>query len=117
MPQKNKVWGDPLLTIYHYLKINLNGLIVYFQTLIKRLFMNTTNSTPLSLQCDFSDELIFPDRFVREEECKLISGLSRTRRWELEQEGKFPLRIKISERSITWKLSSLLNWMEERANA
>ncbi|NQZ27436.1 MAG: AlpA family phage regulatory protein [Colwellia sp.] len=57
------------------------------------------------------------NRFVREAECKLITGLSRTRRWELEKEGKFPKRIKLSERAIAWDLKSLLKWMEERCNA
>lgn len=57
------------------------------------------------------------DRFVRETECKHISGLSRTRRWELERVGKFPKRIQLSERAIAWRLSDLMSWIEERANA
>jgi len=56
------------------------------------------------------------DRFIREAECKQITGLSRTRRWELEKEGKFPKRIKLSERAIAWLLSDLMNWIEERCN-
>jgi prophage regulatory protein len=56
------------------------------------------------------------DRFVREAECKQITGLSRTRRWELEKEGKFPKRHKLSERAVAWKLSDLVNWIEERCN-
>lgn len=56
------------------------------------------------------------DRFVREAECKAITGLSRTRRWELEKEGKFPTRIKLSSRAVAWSLKSLMQWMEERAN-
>jgi prophage regulatory protein len=57
------------------------------------------------------------NRFVREAECKLMTGLSRTRRWELEKEGKFPKRIKLSERAVAWRFSDLMNWMEERVNA
>ena len=57
------------------------------------------------------------NRFVREAECKQITGLSRTRRWELEKEGKFPKRIKLSERAVAWQLSDLMIWMEERVNA
>ncbi|AWB68464.1 transcriptional regulator [Saccharobesus litoralis] len=56
------------------------------------------------------------DRFVREAECKTITGLSRTRRWELEQVGKFPKRIKLGERAVAWRLSDLMNWIEERSN-
>ena len=66
---------------------------------------------------DFSTEINSINRFVREAECKQITGLSRTRRWELEKEGKFPQRIKLSERAIAWDLKSLLKWMEERCNA
>jgi len=57
------------------------------------------------------------DRFVREAECKQITGLSRTRRWELEQVGKFPKRIKLGERAVAWRLSDLMNWMEALGNA
>ena len=56
------------------------------------------------------------DRFIREAECKQITGLSRTRRWELEQIGKFPKRIKLGERAVAWRLTDLMNWIEERAN-
>lgn len=56
------------------------------------------------------------ERFVREAECKQITGLSRTRRWELERKGLFPKRIKLSERAIAWRLSDLHSWIEERSN-
>lgn len=65
----------------------------------------------------FYTEIKIPKRFVREAECKFITGLSRTRRWELEKEGKFPKRIKLSERAVAWRLSDLMSWMEERSNA
>lgn len=57
------------------------------------------------------------DRIVREAECKLISGLCRTSRFEKEKKGLFPKRIQISERAIGWRLSDLMAWVEERANA
>ena len=79
--------------------------------------MLPTNKGTLSLQPEFNGEIKLTNRFVRENECKLITGLSRTRRWELEKEGKFPKRIKLSERAIAWDLNSLLKWMEERCNA
>lgn len=56
------------------------------------------------------------DRFVREAECKQITGLSRTRRWELEKAGLFPKRVKLSERAIAWRLTALMAWIEERSN-
>jgi prophage regulatory protein len=66
---------------------------------------------------DFNTGINSTNRFVREAECKQITGLSRTRRWELEREGKFPKRIKLSERAVAWRLSDLMGWMEELSNA
>lgn len=78
--------------------------------------MLPTNKGILSLQSDFNSEISLTNRFVREAECKQITGLSRTRRWELERESKFPKRVKLSERAVAWRLSDLMNWMEERCN-
>jgi len=78
--------------------------------------MNSNNKDISSLQCNINSEVKFTNRFVREIECKSITGLSRTRRWELEKEGKFPKRIKLSERAVGWCFSSLMNWMEERCH-
>jgi prophage regulatory protein len=57
-----------------------------------------------------------PDRIVREPECKKRSGLSRTTRWRLEREGKFPKRVKITEFSHGWLDSKLNKWIVERAS-
>jgi len=78
--------------------------------------MNSNNKDILSLQFNTNGEGKFIDRFVREAECKLLTQLSRTRRWEKEKEGKFPKRIKLSERAVAWRLSDLMNWMEERCH-
>lgn len=57
------------------------------------------------------------DRFVREPECYERTQLSRTTRWRLERQGKFPKRRRISENAIGWLDSELTAWMEERAAA
>ena len=54
------------------------------------------------------------DRIVREAECAAITGLSRTRRWELEQTGDFPRRRKLSERASGYLLSELQVWIKSR---
>jgi len=69
-----------------------------------------------ALTPNFNHEMKIVNRFVREDECKSITGLSRTRRWELEKEGKFPKRVKLSERAVAWLLSDLMSWIEERCN-
>ena len=57
------------------------------------------------------------DRIVREPEALAITGLSRTRRWELEQSGKFPRRVKLSERASGYLHSELMVWVESRPRA
>ncbi|MGJ8694199.1 MAG: helix-turn-helix transcriptional regulator [Thalassotalea sp.] len=76
------------------------------------MLLQKTNTALINL----TKTITTSDRFVREAECKQISGLSRTRRWELERDGKFPKRIQLSERAIAWRLSDLMAWIEERAN-
>ena len=55
-----------------------------------------------------------PHRLVREPECHAISGLSRTTRWRLEREGKFPQRRRLSTNSIGWVLAELEDWARAR---
>ncbi|MBD8153333.1 helix-turn-helix transcriptional regulator [Pantoea agglomerans] len=52
------------------------------------------------------------DRIVREEECKHLTGLSRTTRFMLEKEGKFPLRRKIGGNRVGWLLSEISEWQQ-----
>ena len=54
------------------------------------------------------------DRFVREAECREITGLGRTTRWEMERAGKFPPRRRLSHNSVGWLASELKRWMRSR---
>ncbi len=56
------------------------------------------------------------DRFVREDECKNITGLSKTTRWRMEQKGTFPSRVRIGNRIVAWKLSKLNQWLESQGD-
>ena len=56
-----------------------------------------------------------PDRFLREEEVRYITGLSRTTRWRLQRDGKFPRRRKISTNAVGWLASEINAWMTERS--
>lgn len=51
---------------------------------------------------------------LREKKVIDITGLSRTTIWRQEREGKFPRRIKISERAVGWLKSDILNWLKDR---
>lgn len=48
---------------------------------------------------------------IREEKCKKMTSLSRSRRWELERIGGFPLRSHLGRNSCTWLLSDVLWWV------
>ena len=42
----------------------------------------------------------------------LITKLSRVTIWRLEKEGKFPPRIKISQKRIGWRKDEIAKWIE-----
>ncbi|HAI5189696.1 TPA: helix-turn-helix transcriptional regulator [Escherichia coli] len=48
---------------------------------------------------------------IREDKCKEMTTLSRSRRWELEQQGAFPGRQHLGRNSCTWLLSDVLWWV------
>ena len=54
------------------------------------------------------------DRFLRNREVGERTGLSRTTRWRLERDGKFPKRRQISPNSVAWLESEIRSWMEAR---
>ena len=56
------------------------------------------------------------DRFLREKQCRDITGLSRTTRWRLERAGLFPKRYSISPGAVAWLESQVQEWIESRAN-
>jgi predicted DNA-binding transcriptional regulator AlpA len=54
------------------------------------------------------------DRIVREAERKALTTISRSQAWVQEQKGLFPKRVKLSQNSVGWRLSDLLEWIESR---
>ena len=65
----------------------------------------------------FVGENAWIDRFIGETECKAITSLSRTTRWRLEKQRKFPGRRNLSPNRCAWLLSEVLAWQRERAAA
>ncbi|MCD8548653.1 MAG: AlpA family transcriptional regulator [Aeromonadaceae bacterium] len=57
------------------------------------------------------------ERLCREAERKRITSLSRSRAWELEQQGKFPTRRRLGSNSCAWLLSDLLLWLHQQPQA
>ncbi|MGH9829837.1 MAG: helix-turn-helix transcriptional regulator [Blastocatellia bacterium] len=51
---------------------------------------------------------------MREAECHLVTGLSRTTRWRLERNGQFPKRRRLSANATGWLLSEIHAWLSTR---
>ncbi len=68
---------------------------------IRTLDMQTTNDLVI-------------DRLVKEKERKHITTISRAQAHQLEKEGRFPKRRRISNRSVAWLLSELHEWVKTR---
>lgn len=64
-----------------------------------------------------TDSTLHENRFLREPEVHQITGLSRTTRWRLEQNGLFPRRRRISANAVAWLESELREWIASREAA
>jgi prophage regulatory protein len=53
-------------------------------------------------------------RVVRERECRRLTGLSRTTRWDLERKGQFPRRHRITAHSVGWLECEVQEWIRRR---
>lgn len=54
------------------------------------------------------------DRILRNSDLDAITGISRTTRWRMEQNGQFPKRRQISYGAVGWASSEVETWMQER---
>ena len=52
------------------------------------------------------------DRIIREPECRKLTGLCRTTRYIMENEGRFPRRVQLGGRAVGWKLSDVQEWID-----
>ena len=51
-------------------------------------------------------------KILNVKDVSLITKLSRVTIWRLEKEGKFPPRIKISQKRIGWRKDEVAKWIE-----
>lgn len=51
------------------------------------------------------------DKRIREDECGDITSLSRSTRWKMEQQSRFPARCHFGRNSCAWLLSDVLWWV------
>lgn len=61
-----------------------------------------------------NNETTITDRTVREHECRHLTGLCRTARYELEKKGKFPARRNLGGRAVGWLHSEIQSWLAAR---
>ena len=56
-------------------------------------------------------------RFIRERECRGITGLSRSTRRRLERTADFPRRRRIAPNAVGWVESEIFAWIRSRSDA
>ena len=52
--------------------------------------------------------------YLRDREVGILTKLSKSTRWRLEREGKFPKRRQLSAKAVGWLASELEEWMSSR---
>lgn len=52
--------------------------------------------------------------YLREPQVREATGLSRSTRWRLESQGKFPARRQLSSNTVGWLRSEVEAWMRTR---
>ena len=57
------------------------------------------------------------DRFIRMNELAPMLGLAKSSIYRLIKENKFPKQIKLTERTVVWRLSVINKWVEDKENA
>lgn len=63
---------------------------------------------PLAVSAEYGESLLSA------QEVKVKVGLSRSTLWRLENDRRFPKRIRISKSRVAWKKSEIEKWIEER---
>ena len=64
-----------------------------------------------------NDETTHMIRILRRPDVQALTGLRKTRLDELERQGKFPQRIRISDRATGWRSDEVAAWIEARPRA
>lgn len=54
------------------------------------------------------------DRIVREREVARLTQLSRSTRWRLSRQGRFPKSLALSPGARGWRLSEITEWLRTR---
>ena len=52
-----------------------------------------------------------PPTLLREAKVRELTGLSRTTRWRLERDGRFPQRVQLGPRCVGWVEGEVRAWL------
>ncbi len=69
----------------------------------------------MTVQLSTKNDFIVSDHLIREDERRFITSISRAQAYELEKKCLFPARVKIGQRSVAWRLSEIITWVEKRS--
>jgi prophage regulatory protein len=53
-------------------------------------------------------------KFLREPQVYALTGLSKSTRWRLEKEGRFPKKRQLSAKSVGWLAQEIEEWIQTR---
>ena len=53
-------------------------------------------------------------RILRDAAVQERTGLSKSTRWRLERDGKFPQRVRLSANAVGWREEEINHWLESR---
>jgi prophage regulatory protein len=54
------------------------------------------------------------DRYIRIKELAIMLSIGRSTIYKLMKKNQFPQHIKLSERTVVWRLSVINEWIKER---
>lgn len=57
------------------------------------------------------------DRIIKAAEVERITGRCRVSIWRDEKAGTFPRRLKTGQKSVGWRLSEVMQWLNTRQTA
>ncbi|EKE00852.1 MAG: phage transcriptional regulator, AlpA [uncultured bacterium] len=53
-------------------------------------------------------------KFLREPQVSALTGLSKSTRWRLEKDGRFPRKRQLSAKSVGWLAPEIEEWIQTR---
>ena len=53
-------------------------------------------------------------KFLREPQVSALTGLSKSTRWRLEKDGRFPKKRQLSAKSVGWLATEIEDWIQTR---